>query len=198
MMGAVSKACARVARDPARQSGTGRTLAIVLGTLALSGCSGSSLPKLPKVELPVAAHSEEPSEIYTRIARGAMACWFGTSGPLKQAYVFHADVAPPSANAGAEIVIHERDRTNPSPLGLRAYRVLIKRVPEGTAVAGENLKMPEPLGTTMTQDVQRWAADKIDCSPASPAPQGGLVTAVQNGAAPKATTPIATGTTKSR
>jgi len=172
---------------------------LLLGAVALSGCGTATLPTLPKLALTGSAHPEEPAEIYTRVARGAMACWFGASGPLKQGYVFHADVAPPSANAGAEIVIHERDTTNPSPQGLRAYRVLITRVPEGTAVAAENLKMPEPFATTMAQDVQRWAGDKIDCSPADATqPQGGFIAAVHKGTAPVATVPIATGATRPR
>lgn len=150
----------------------GHSLAVATATLAaciLSSCSNASLPTLPKLELPVSAYKEEPSEIYSRIARGAMACWFAPSGPLKQTHVFHADVAPPSENAGAEIVIHERDRAAPSPLSLRAYKISIARTPEGTAVAGQNLKLPEPLATTMAEDIRRWAGGKLDCSANTPA-----------------------------
>jgi DNA segregation ATPase FtsK/SpoIIIE-like protein len=148
------------------------SLAVAGATVAagiLSACSTASLPTLPKLELPVSAYKEEPSEIYSRIARGAMACWFAPSGPLKQTHVFHADVAPPSENAGAEIVIHERDRAAPSPLSLRAYKISISRAPEGSTVAGQNLKLPEPLATTMAQDIQRWAGGKLDCNANTPA-----------------------------
>lgn len=147
---------------PARHS-----LAVAAAALAaciLSACSKASLPTLPKLELPVSAYKEEPSEIYSRIARGAMACWFAPSGPLKQTHVFHADVAPPSDNAGAEIVIHERDRAAPSPLSLRAYKISITRVPEGTAVAEQNIKLPEPLAKTMAEDIRRWAGGSFDCA----------------------------------
>jgi hypothetical protein len=138
---------------------------------ALAACSTATLPTLPKLEMPVVAYKEEPSEIYSRIARGAMACWFSPNGPLKQNYAFHADVAPPSDNAGAEIVIHERDRAAPSPLSLRAYKITISRKPEGTAVAEQNFKLPESLAAMMAQDVRRWAGDNLDCSAATPLAQ---------------------------
>jgi hypothetical protein len=146
-------------------------MAGVLAACALAGCSTATLPTLPKLEMPVVAYKEEPSEIYSRIARGAMACWFSPNGPLKQNYAFHADVAPPSDNAGAEIVIHERDRAAPSPLSLRAYKILISRKPEGTAVEEQNLKLPEPLGAAMSQDVRRWAGGNLDCGAATPVAQ---------------------------
>jgi hypothetical protein len=139
-------------------------LALGATVCALTACSSASLPTLPKLELPVSAYKEEPSEIYSRIARGAMACWFAPSGPLKQTHVFHADVAPPSDNAGAEIVIHERDRAAPSPLSLRAYKILISRTPEGTTVAEHNFKLPEPLAKTMADDIRRWAGGSLDCT----------------------------------
>jgi hypothetical protein len=144
---------------------------IMVGAIAcvVSGCSSANLPTLPKLELPVVAYKEEPSEIYSRIARGAMACWFSPSGPLKQNYAFHADVAPPSDNAGAEIVIHERDRAAPSPLSLRAYKISIARTPEGTAVAEQNFKLPDLLAKTMAEDIRRWAGGDLGCSTATPA-----------------------------
>lgn len=156
----------RRCRAFARGAGSSLLLAAVF---ALAACSSATLPKLPKLELPVSAYKEDPSEIYSRIARGAMACWFAPTGPLKQTHVFHADVAPPSDNAGAEIVIHERDSAAPSPLSLRAYKISITRAPEGTAVAAQNLKLPEPLATTMGEDVRRWAGGNLECSTSTPA-----------------------------
>ncbi len=157
----------------ARASGS-IVLPRLIGSVAactLAACSSATLPKLPKLEMPVVAYKDEPSEIYSRIARGAMACWFSPTGPLKQNYAFHADVAPPSDNAGAEIVIHERDRAAPSPLSLRAYKIVISRKPEGTAVEEQNFKLPEPLAAMMAQDIRRWAGDNLDCSAAAPVAQ---------------------------
>ncbi|MFM9849906.1 MAG: hypothetical protein ACKVP3_22465 [Hyphomicrobiaceae bacterium] len=133
---------------------------------ALAACSTATLPALPKFEMPVVAYKDEPSEVYSRIARGAMACWFSPNGPLKPSYAFHADVAPPSDNAGAEIVIHERDRAAPSPLSLRAYKIVISRKPEGTAVEEQNFKLPEPLAAMMAQDIRRWAGGTHECGTA--------------------------------
>lgn len=61
----------RRCRAFARGAGSSLLLAAVF---ALAACSSATLPKLPKLELPVSAYKEDPSEIYSRIARGAMAC----------------------------------------------------------------------------------------------------------------------------
>jgi hypothetical protein len=163
---------------------------------ALAGCSSATLPKLPKLEMPVVAYKEEPSEIYSLIARGAMACWFSPNGPLKQNYAFHADVAPPSDNAGAEIVIHERDRNAPSPLSLRAYKITISRKPEGTSVAEQNFKLPESLAATMAQDIRRWAGGTLDCGAATPVAQS--VPAAPKGTQPANPIPTTSTTVKKR
>lgn len=163
---------------------------------ALAACSTATLPSLPKIELPVVAYKEEPSEVYSRIARGAMACWFSPNGPLKKNYAFHADVAPPSDNAGAEIVIHERDSAAPSPLSLRAYKILIARQPEGTAVAEQNFKLPESLAATMAQDIRRWAGGNLDCGAATPVAQ--QAPDAKKGAQPVSPIPTSSTTTKKR
>lgn len=139
------------------------TMALAAAT-ALAGCSTASLPTLP---LPTAAYPEPTAEIYSRIARGALGCWFSTSGTLKRTHIFHADVAPPSDKAGAEIIIHERDDAAQSPRSFKTYRVRITPGPEGTFVATENIKLPEPLASTMTEDVRRWAGGQAGCSAAA-------------------------------
>lgn len=168
----------------------------VLAACALAACSTATLPTLPKIEMPVVAYKEEPSEIYSRLARGAMACWFSPNGPLKQTHAFHADVAPPSDNAGAEIVIHERDRAAPSPLSLRAYKITIARTPEGTAVAEQNFKLPESLAATMAQDIRRWAGGNLDCGVATPVAQP--APDARKGAQPVSPIPTSSTTAKKR
>jgi hypothetical protein len=174
-----------------------RTLASIGAWVALatSGCGTASLPTLPP--LPVsAAYSETPVEIYSRIASGAMSCWFASSGPLKRTHIFHADVAPPSDNAGAEIVIHERDNAAASPRSLRAFRIEITRAPEGTFVKGENLKLPEPLATSMQEDIKRWASGGSGCS--STAPEAWAAKSVQPNEMSTGTVPVSTSRTKQR
>jgi hypothetical protein len=136
-----------------------------------AGCSGSggpSLPSLPQIaealsltEAPVVG---PPTEVYARIARGVMACWFGTSGPLKPNYIYHAEAEPASQGGKAEILIHERDRKTETQRGLRAFRVAITPQGESTRLAVENLAMAEPLATSMQDDVRRWASGAIGCT----------------------------------
>src|SRR5262245_39113927 len=108
-----------------------RTALLSLATspsLIFGGCSGvnpPSLPSLPQLtgtvtEAPIVG---SPTEVYERIARGALACWFGASGPLKANYIYHAEAEPPGKGGKAEIVIHERDRISDNPKGPRAYRI---------------------------------------------------------------------------
>ena len=107
---------------------------------------------------------EPPVEIYSRIARGALRCWFGTQGSLKKTHVFHADVAPPSAGGGAEIAIYERDASGQVPRSVRAFRITIARSGDGSNVQPENFRMPEAVARDMDADVGRWAQGADACS----------------------------------
>lgn len=135
-------------------------------SLIVGGCAGAALPQLP--EMPLDMFKSEvvgaPTEVYARVARGAMACWFGTDGPLKKSYIYHAEAEPPSRGGKAEIVIHEIDRTSENPRGLRAYRIAIVPSGEISSLAVENLKLPEALAASMEKDVRRWAAGGIGCT----------------------------------
>lgn len=157
----------------------------VLGFVA-GGCSGNGpvLPSLPELaetfsETPVVG---SPTEVYEHIARGALTCWFGSAGPLKAGYVYHAEADPPGKGGRAEITIHERVRLADNPKGERAYRIAI--VPENarTTLRFENLKMPEAKATLMETDARRWGTGAFGCAgaesggwsenePPPPAPQ---------------------------
>jgi hypothetical protein len=143
--------------------GRERQALVLLVACATAGCSNATLPTLPLPSL-TTAHPQTPAEIYSRIARGALGCWFASTGPLKRTHIFHADVAPPSDNAGAEIAIHERDDAAQSPRSIRAYRIVITRAPEGTFVAAQNVKLPPALATRMDGDVERWAKGQMTCN----------------------------------
>jgi hypothetical protein len=158
------------------------------GCLLVAGCAGGQPPlltpsvlpsptaiSLPKIDLPkpslpslptFAAEDPvlgSPTELYTRIARGAMECWFAAKGPLKGLYVYHADADPASQGGKAEIVIHAIDPTSPNPRGLRAFRIGIVPSGEKAKLEIENLKLPEPLAASMTADIHRWAAAGVGC-----------------------------------
>lgn len=107
-----------------------------------------------------------PTELYTRIARGALTCWFGASGALKSGYMYHADADPPSKGGRSEISIRVKDKSASDPRSLRAFRVVIAPGETGSVLDIENAKIPEPLATSLTADVRRWAADEEGCSAA--------------------------------
>jgi hypothetical protein len=161
-------------------------LSLALVSLLAGGCSGPNGPSLPSLADITGTITEAPivgssTEVYERIARGALTCWFGTAGPLKANYVYHAEADPPGKGGKAEIAIHERERTADNPKGPRAYRIAIAPENEQTTLLFENLKLPEPMAGAMEKDARRWGSGAIGCAemeaggwaedkPASPAP----------------------------
>ncbi len=127
------------------------------------------LPAFPSISA-LTAGAPQPvgsaTEVYTRVARGALTCWFGASGPLKGPYIYHADAEPPSKGGRAEIVIRTRDKEAADPRSLKAFRVGIQPGGQGTQIEVENVKIAEPLASRLTADVQRWAADQEGCGEA--------------------------------
>lgn len=143
----------------------------VAASLAAGGCAGVSppvLPELPDITEALALSDDNvvgsATEVYARVAREAMACWFGSEGPLKADYVYHAEAAPASRGGKSVIVIHERDRQSVHPEGLRAFRIAIMPQDETARVSIENLKLPESLAKALEHDVRRWAAGAIGCA----------------------------------
>jgi hypothetical protein len=107
------------------------------------------------------------TDIYSRLASGAMKCWFAVGGPLKKDYIYHATAAPASRGGKAEIVIHERDTTHPNPRGLKSYAVDIEPTGESSAtVRARNLKMTDAFASAMTNDIARWTNGEESCSQA--------------------------------
>ncbi len=153
---------------------------IVAMGLVASGCSSMSegpswtmpdAPKLPTLDSVAAltapaeaAPKGSATELYTKVARGAVGCWFGATGPLKAAYIYHAEADAPSRGGKAEITIHQRDPGNTNPRGPKAYLIKIDPKDESNAtIATENLKISEPMATNMAADVNRWARGDSGC-----------------------------------
>jgi len=135
----------------------------------LSGGCGGNAPSLPSLQEISGTVSEapivgSPTEVYERIARGVLGCWFGAQGPLKAGYVYHAEADPPSQGGKAEITIHERDRLSSNPKGIKAYRIAIAPDDKGTTLLFENLKMPEPMAKGMESDARRWGGGGVGCT----------------------------------
>ena len=161
----------------------------------LGGCSGGAgLPDLGAV----AASSQSaakavvsgqdvsasgtPDAVYAVIAQKAMRCWFGPDGPLKSSHIFHADVSPPSDKGStADIVLHERDTTQPTPRGARAFRILLTANGDtATHVEISNSKLPDDLADALNSDVVDWMRGGDSCH-------------AQRVRPPKAASPVETG-----
>ncbi len=166
--------------SPIRVAGLGT---IVWAGLAasLSGCSNSPLPEidlsstaskalaaLPKPDLTLPINSFKPpvgtpTEIYTRVARGALTCWFGSHGPLKKTHRFHAQADPPSKGGHSRITIYKIPKDKTRSLGDRAFAIQI--VPDGTSakLLIENLSLPKVQVDRYSADAARWAANDEGC-----------------------------------
>ncbi len=158
---------------------------MALGILG-GGCSSTleapswtmpEAPKLPSLDSVAAltAPAAEPpagsaTELYTKVARGAVGCWFGAAGPLKKDYIYHAEADAPSRGGKAEITIHQRDPTNANPRGPKAYQIKIDPKDEtNAAITTSNLKMTEPQSAAMAADVDRWSRGDTGCGGTSTA-----------------------------
>ena len=172
---------------PMQRRGTiALTLPLWLALLALAACSSSSLPVLPSATHEPASNSDKteahapletavmvagtPTEVYTLVARGAMACWFGASGALKVTHVFQAEAESPTDGGAAEIVLHERDETLRDKRGSRAFRVSFLAQPAGVRVQISILKLEPQLAKLMTKDTEAWAKGSTSCEVRRPEP----------------------------
>ena len=142
-------------------------------TATVAACSGSPLtlppvtaslgpaePAATPVSIPSAT---APVEIYSRIARGALRCWFGPEGSLKKTHVFHGKADPAASGGAAEIAVHTREDGSSHGV-LRAFAVAITPAGDGSLIEAQNVRFPAPQAALMLADVQRWTAGNDDCS----------------------------------
>lgn len=159
-------------------------IAVLSSAVLAAGCAGGGgatnalkLPSMPSfdpnaVDAPPAVDGPVGSatEVYARVARGALGCWFGPTGGMKKDFVYYADADAPSRGGNAVIVLHKRDPSQPNPRGAKAYRVKITSAPEGKAVVEtENLKMQPEVASDLDADVNRWAHGEQGCRTATTA-----------------------------
>lgn len=153
------------------QVGTLKLIALTGLAGWLSGCSSDQMPELPSAAsipalkaLTGAPVVGTPTELYTRIAHGAVTCWFGASGPLKGGYIYHADALPDSKGGGSQITIFAKDTSmSPDPRALKAYQIAIRPTGGTPELGVENFKVPEPTASRLNSDVRRWAAAEEGC-----------------------------------
>ncbi|MDX2290440.1 MAG: hypothetical protein NW217_16690 [Hyphomicrobiaceae bacterium] len=146
-------------------SGCGAQLTAVNLTESATG----ALAAIPKAASQLSAGVRQPvgtaTEVYTRVARGALTCWMGAHGPLKGTHLFQADAEPAHKGGRSEIALHERIADAPNKPGRRVYAVTIEPHGERATVEAQNLHLPPAQGDGMHQDVQRWAANEEGCLP---------------------------------
>jgi hypothetical protein len=134
-----------------------------MDSLTLPPVSGSLGVAAP-VTAATASSTDPPSEVYAKVARGALKCWFGPSGALKATHAFHARVDPPASGGSAEIVVHTRDPAQPAYGAVRAYHIAISPSGSGSTVEAQNLRFPDVQGGAMTADVTGWINGKEGCT----------------------------------
>jgi hypothetical protein len=109
------------------------------------------------------AAAGSPADVYVLVARGAMSCWFGATGPLRRSHVFMAEVDPPAKGGAALVTLHEKDVSLPDQRGVRAFQVAMRTAPAGTEVTVATPKISPEIAEAMKQDVQLWARGKTSC-----------------------------------
>lgn len=150
-----------------------------------SGATGAlqAIPQAAQAIVPEAVKAPVGSatEVYTRVARGALTCWMGGHGGMRQTHLFQADAKPRSEGGAAQIDIHERLESKPNIPGRRVFTVSITPLGEGASVKVENLGLPPQRGEEMRADVDRWAAAEEGCLK-EPITEGWAVPAVDTSA----------------
>jgi len=172
-----------------------RTAACVTLALLAGACASSGLPRVAtssgQIETSTAGTSDrvaqayeaattivgDPTSLYTLVARGIHACWFGAGGPLSNTHVFRAEADSPTKGGQAEIIIHERDVSLTDQRGPQAVRISFENTAGVVRVATKVLKVPPGYGEPITRDVETWAKGGAGCQLRASFPQPSATTA---------------------
>jgi hypothetical protein len=146
----------------------------------------SAAPATPAAEV-VTIAAGTPTDIYARVASGALRCWFGANGPLKATHIFNAEAAPPSDGGVAEIVLHERDLVSRDQRGTRAFRIAFIGRSGNVEVGVTPLKIGPPMSELMVRDVETWAQGGSGCNARALTPPAEAAAPPASPAKPKAT-----------
>jgi hypothetical protein len=138
--------------------------------------------------------SGDPTSLYTLVARGIHACWFGAGGPLANTHVFRAEADSPTKGGQAEIIIHERDVALTDQRGPQALRIAFENNGGVVRVATRVLKVAPGYGEPMTRDVETWAKGGSGCQLRASFPQPSITTAVEKAPGKPSAKPGARGT----
>ena len=147
--------------------GTFRVMALALAPWAGACSDAVKLPQLPQLVDGPGEPMRAPgttAEVYARIAQAARACWFGPDGALKDSYIFHAELEPPSRGEAAEISVHELDKSGSSRWGRKVFYVSLLPADGQTAITVENVSFPVPVSAPMRADVFQWSQGGAGCT----------------------------------
>jgi len=139
-------------------SGTGQIETAAAGSSAAGSTQSHSVPIATTRTV-----SGEPIAIYTLVARGIHACWFGAGGPLRNTHVFRAEAQSQTKGGEAEIIIHERDLAQADQRGQQAVRIAFENAAGLVRVAIAVTKVPPGYGEPMVRDVGAWAKGQAGC-----------------------------------
>jgi len=139
-------------------SGTGQIETAAAGSSAAGSAPSQSAPIATATTVP-----GEPVAIYTLVARGIHACWFGAGGPLRNTHVFRAEAQSQTKGGEAEITIHERDLAQADQRGQQAVRIAFENAAGLVRVAIAVTKVPPGFGEPMVRDVGAWAKGQAGC-----------------------------------
>jgi hypothetical protein len=128
----------------------------------------------------------DPTSLYTLVARGIHACWFGAGGPLGNTHVFRAEAQSPTKGGQAEIIIHERDVALTDQRGPQALRIAFENNGGVVRVATKVLKVPPGYGDPLTRDVETWAKGGSGCQLRASFPRPSATTAQKSPGRPSA------------
>lgn len=148
---------------------------LCVAPLMLAACEGTGVLKTESLKAVVtptsyasnfsSVHSEGTQEIYSRVARGAKACWFGPGKPLENTHVFEGKLEPESEGGAAEVAAHIRTPDQPNPRGGKVFIVTMTKQGDGTSLVTESRRLSDELANSMRADVARWAkTGSVECS----------------------------------
>ncbi|MEL6374764.1 MAG: hypothetical protein AAFR04_12445 [Pseudomonadota bacterium] len=148
--------------------------------VSLGACAGP--PSTAQIEAlttgPLLTVNAPPATVYERIARGAMACWFGATGRFKGSHVFFAKADPPERGGNAHILVHQRETSNArrrsnsngngnggAARGLVVLRININATSgRRSAVTLINRKLKDEEVARVRAEVQRFTRGRMVCA----------------------------------
>jgi len=146
--------------------------AICVAAIGLStgGCSGLPQPGAPSnisASLLVTNHNSNvvvgrPKDIYQRIARVAVRCWFGPFGALHNRFMTSAEVPPDPSDEPVRMAVHRRLPDLKKPWGPSLLRIELTGTTT-TTLSFENVGLEPQISTQMSSAFTSWANGRTDC-----------------------------------